>query len=177
MRFFWGQRAQVAHGPQAGGRPLRTSGTDRGSLAQHRYAGWNENTLTTKTAFKKFETLGQRDDGGVSAIGTAVDFHRMIGLEKIEARTTALATALKEGLVKMNKVQLVTPMDPQLSGGVVISKMTGLDRAKVSTLVRDLYEKYGIAGAATGGLRLSPHVYNTMSDIELALRGVHELLG
>ena len=27
-------------------------------------------------------------------------------------------------------------------------------------------------GAATGGLRLSPHVYNTMSDIELAIRGV-----
>ena len=140
-------------------------------------AGWNEDAFTTKTAFKKFETLGQRDDGGVSAIGTAVDFHRMIGLEKIEARTTALATALKEGLAKMNKVQLVTPMDPQFSGGVVISKMPDLDRGKMSALVKDLYEKYGIAGAATGGLRLSPHVYNTMSDIELALRGVRELLG
>jgi selenocysteine lyase/cysteine desulfurase len=138
--------------------------------------GWNQDALTTKIAFKKFETLGQRDDGGVSAVGTAVDFHRVIGFENIEARTTALATALKEGLAKINKVKLVTPMDPQLSGGVVISQMADFDRAKMSALVKDLYEKYGIAGAATGGLRLSPHIYNTMADIDLAVRGVRELL-
>jgi selenocysteine lyase/cysteine desulfurase len=138
--------------------------------------GWNSDALTTKIASKKFETLGQRDDGGVSAVATAVDFHRTIGYENVEARTTALATALKEGLAKIDKVKLVTPMDPQLSGGAVISQMPGLDRAKMSALVKDLYDKYGIAGAATGGLRLSPHVYNTMADIELAIRGVRELL-
>jgi selenocysteine lyase/cysteine desulfurase len=42
--------------------------------------------------------------------------------------------------------------------------------------VKDLYDKYGIAGAATGGLRLAPHVYNTMADIELAVRAVRELV-
>ena len=68
-------------------------------------------------------------------------------------------------------------MDPELSGGIVISQMPDLDRAKMSALVKDLYEKYGIAGAPTGGLRLSPHVYNTMGDVELAIRGVRELLG
>jgi selenocysteine lyase/cysteine desulfurase len=139
--------------------------------------GWNQDAQTTRIAYKKFETLGQRDDGGVSAVGTAVDFHRVIGCENIEGRTTALATALKEGLAKINKVKLVTPMDPQLSGGVVIAQIADFDRAKTSALVNDLYEKYGIAGAATGGLRLSPHVYNTMADIELAIRGVRELAG
>jgi selenocysteine lyase/cysteine desulfurase len=138
--------------------------------------GWNKDALTSKVASKKFETLGQRDDGGVSAVATAVDFHRTIGFENIEARTTALAKALKDGLAHINKVTLVTPMDPQLSGGVVISQMANFDRAKMSALVKDLYDKYGIAGAATGGLRLSPHVYNTMADIELAIRGVRELL-
>jgi isopenicillin-N epimerase len=138
--------------------------------------GWNKDALTTRIASKKFETLGQRDDGGVSAVATAVDFHRTIGVESIEARTTALATALKDGLARIKGVKLVTPMDPQLSGGVVISQMPDLDRAKMSALVKDLYDKYGIAGAATGGLRLSPHVYNTMADIDLAIRGVRELL-
>ena len=138
--------------------------------------GWNDDSFKSRTAYKKFETLGQRDDGGVSAIATAVDFHRMIGVERIEARTTGLATALKEGLARMNKVKMVTPMDPGLSGGVVICTMPGLDRAQMGALVKDLYEKYGIGGAATGGLRLSPHVYNTMADIEVAVRGVRELL-
>jgi isopenicillin-N epimerase len=46
--------------------------------------GRNKDALTTKVASKKFETLGQRDDGGVSAIATAVDFHRTTGIENIE---------------------------------------------------------------------------------------------
>jgi selenocysteine lyase/cysteine desulfurase len=138
--------------------------------------GWNKDSLATKIASKKFETLGQRDDGGVSAIATTVDFHRAIGVENIEARTTSLATALKQGLAGVKKLKLVTPMDPGLSGGVVISQAPGLDRTKMAALVKDLYDKYGIGGAATGGLRLSPHVYNTMADIELAVRAVRELL-
>ncbi len=139
--------------------------------------GWNEDAFTSRVAFKKFETLGQRDDGGVSAVGTAADFHQAIGLENIEQRTSALATALKEGLAKINKVKLVTPMDPHLSGGVVISQISGFDRVKTGALVQSLYDKYGIAGAATGGLRLCPHIYNTLADIDLAIRGVRELVG
>jgi selenocysteine lyase/cysteine desulfurase len=138
--------------------------------------GWNKDAFTAQVASKKFETFGQRDDGGIAAVATAADFHRVIGFENIEARTTALAAALKEGLSKVNKVKLVTPMDPQLSGGVIVSQIASLDRAGTSALVKDLYGKYGIAGAATGGLRLSPHVYNTMADIELAVRAVRELV-
>jgi len=139
--------------------------------------GWNQDAMTTKIASKKFETLGQRDDGGLSAVGTAIDFHRMIGFSNVEARTTELAGALKEGLSKINRVKLVTPMNSGQSAGVVISQIADLDRTRMSALVKDLYEKYGIAGAATGGLRLSPHVYNTMADVELAVRGVKEILG
>jgi selenocysteine lyase/cysteine desulfurase len=138
--------------------------------------GWNKDALTAKVASKKFETFGQRDDGGIAAVGTAVDFHRVIGFENIEARTTALAAALKDGLSKINKVKLVTPTDPELSGGVVVSQIAGLDRAGMGALVKDLYDKYGVAGAATGGLRLAPHVYNTVADIDLAVRAVRELV-
>jgi selenocysteine lyase/cysteine desulfurase len=138
--------------------------------------GWNKDSMNATEAWKKFETLGQRDDGGVSAVATGVDFHRIIGYDNVEARTTALAVALKEGLAGIDKVKLVTPMDPRLSGGVVVSQISGLDRAKMGALVKDLYEKYGIAGAATGGLRLSPHIYNSMADMQLAVRAVRELL-
>jgi selenocysteine lyase/cysteine desulfurase len=139
--------------------------------------GWNQDAMNTKIASKKFETLGQRDDAGLAALGTAIDFHRMIGYSNVEARTTELATALKAGLSKINRVKLVTPVDAVQSGGVVISQIADLDRPKMTALVKDLYEKYGIAAAATGGLRLSPHVYNTMADVELAIRGVKELVG
>lgn len=140
-------------------------------------AGWSPDALTATVASKKFEILGQRDDGCLSAVGTAVDFHRVVGLENVVARTTELAGALKEGLAKIRRVKLVTPMSPEMSGGVVIAQVSDLDRARTGALVKDLYDKFGIAGAATGGVRLAPHVYNTMADIETAIRGMRELLG
>jgi selenocysteine lyase/cysteine desulfurase len=137
---------------------------------------WSADSLNGSVAWKKFEALGQRDDACLAAVGTAVDFHRVIGFENVEARTTQLATALKTGLAKINRVKLVTPMSPEMSGGVVIAQVAGLDRQKTGALINDLYDKYGIAGAATGGVRLAPHVYNTMADIEQAIRGMRELL-
>ena len=139
--------------------------------------GWNQEAFATTVASRKFEVLGQRDDGCLSAVGTAADFHAILGLENVEARTTELAGALKEGLSKINRIKLITPMDPNMSGGVVVAQVPDLDRAKTSALVKDLYEKYGVAGAATGGVRLAPHVYNTMDNIALAVRGMRELLG
>ena len=36
----------------------------------------------------------------------------------------------------------------------------------------ELYQNWRIAGAATGGLRLCPHVYNTMEHIDRAVHAV-----
>ena len=82
-----------------------------------------------------------------------------------------LATALKAGLSQLG-LELVTPTDPALSGGVCIAQVPG-DRA---TLLNGLYEKHGIAGARTGGLRLCPHVYHTMEHVKRAVDGVGSLL-
>jgi selenocysteine lyase/cysteine desulfurase len=64
-------------------------------------------------------------------------------------------------------------MEPGLSGGVVIAQVTGDGPA----VFQRLYAEHGIAGAPTGGLRLSPHVYNTMEHVERALAGVRALRG
>jgi selenocysteine lyase/cysteine desulfurase len=39
----------------------------------------------------------------------------------------------------------------------------------------EMYQKYGVAGSTSGGLRLCPHFYNTMDHVERAARGVKEL--
>jgi selenocysteine lyase/cysteine desulfurase len=40
-----------------------------------------------------------------------------------------------------------------------------------------LYDEFGIAGAPTGGLRLCPHIYNTLEHIERAVKGIKSILG
>ena len=89
----------------------------------------------------------------------------------VETRIVELATALKAGLVEAG-FELVTPMAPELSGGVVIA---ACEPDRRGALVAALYERHGIAGAATGGLRLCPHVYNTLDHVHRAVRGAAAL--
>ena len=133
--------------------------------------GWGSRVETSLEGARKFESLGQRDDAALAGLATAARLHDQIGQGPREARIMYLATALKAGLSQLG-LELVTPTDPALSGGVCIAQVPG-DRA---TLLNGLYEKHGIAGARTGGLRLCPHVYNTMEHVKRAVDGVGSLL-
>lgn len=135
--------------------------------------GWGSGAETTLKGARKFESMGQRDDACVSAMGTTVDFHNAIGPERIEARVYELASALKEGVKEMG-IPLVTPIEPELSGGVCILEVP---RDKRRAVLNRLYEEFGMAGAASGGLRFSPHIYNTMDHIERALDAVRAMRG
>jgi len=132
-------------------------------------AGWGNRAETDASGARKFEMLGQRDDACLAAVGTAVEFLRLIGPARVEARVLELAAALKAGLGKIRNLKLITPTDPRLSAGVCVAQMAGADHNKI---YQELYRKHGIAGAATGGLRLCPHIYNTMEDVEKAVRAV-----
>lgn len=134
--------------------------------------GWGNDAETDLAGARKFESLGQRDDACLAAMGTTARFHATIGADRIGARVAELATAIKEGVAGMG-LPLVTPMDPALSGGVCIVEVAG-DRQAV---FQRMYREHGIAGASTGGLRLSPHVYNTMEHVERALEGIRAMSG
>jgi selenocysteine lyase/cysteine desulfurase len=129
--------------------------------------GWGSDADSDLEGARKFESLGQRDDACLAAMGTAAAFHAEIGVGEIDRRVTELATALKEGIADAG-VPLVTPREPSLSGGVCIAEVAGDSRA----VFQRLYADFGIAGASTGGLRFSPHVYNTMAHVERAVEAV-----
>ena len=132
--------------------------------------GWGGDAETDLEGARKFESLGQRDDACLAAMATAARFHATLGPDRIGLRVAELATAIKEGVAALG-LPLVTPMDPALSGGVCIVEVAG-DRQAVFDR---MYREHGIAGAPTGGLRLSPHVYNTMEHVERALAGIQAL--
>lgn len=134
--------------------------------------GWGSDADPDVAGARKFESMGQRDDAKLAAIRVAVEFHNSIGAARIEARVLELAGALKSRLRSLN-VRLATPMEPALSGGVVIAR---LDNEKAAHVYQTLYGKYGIAGAETGGLRLCPHIYNTMAHIDRAAEGIRRAL-
>ena len=132
--------------------------------------GWGSDADPDVKGARKFESMGQRDDACLAAVGTTAEFHAAIGGRETEARIGELATTLKQGLAELGMTP-VTPMKPEFSGGVCIIEVPG-DR---SAALRRLYEEHGIAGAGTGGLRLCPHVYNTREHVARAVEGVKAL--
>jgi selenocysteine lyase/cysteine desulfurase len=135
--------------------------------------GWGSKVEPAPKGARKFETLGQRDDAAVAAIGTTVDFHRLVGTARIERRVRELTAALKEGCSKLRGARLLTPANPELSAGVCVVSFEGLDNHKI---YEALYSKHGIAAGPTGGVRLCPHIYNTMLEIEQTLSALKQII-
>jgi selenocysteine lyase/cysteine desulfurase len=116
----------------------------------------------------KLEALGQRDDARLVALAEAVRFRQSIGGAAIEARGRELALALMAGLKKLDGVTLWTDPAPDRSAQIVVAKIGSLDPRKLGAA---LSEKEKIVVTARGGqdrpgLRFSPHLYNTMDEID-----------
>jgi len=138
-------------------------------------SGWDRH----KSA-RKFETLGQRADALIIALGEAVDFQAAIGKERIERRIKALAGYLKRELSKIPGVRLHTSKDPYISGGLTAFSVEGVDPVKIVNYVR---EKYNIVVRTVGnkekgtyGVRISTHIYISFKDIDMVLEGIRHLV-
>jgi selenocysteine lyase/cysteine desulfurase len=108
-------------------------------------------------------SLGQRHNASLAGLKAVLHFHKQIGKEAVEARTMHLTKALREQLTdKLDEVEWITPEADEFRAGVLIFKLPGLNERQIFS---QLYDQYQIACAPTGGLRLSPHIYNSMEDV------------
>lgn len=135
-------------------------------------SGWGSGPQTRLAGARKFESLGQRDDAALAALGLTASIHNSIGPARTEQRIVQLSQYLKQGVAESG-LPLVTPMAEALSFGVVIVQVP---EGQGGTLSNRLYNEHGIAGAGTGGLRLCPGIYNTMSHVDRAIAGIKTLM-
>jgi selenocysteine lyase/cysteine desulfurase len=121
--------------------------------------------------------MGQRDTPTLLAFGTQIEFLQAIGMGEIEARSRAHATRLIEGLTAIDGVHMWTPTEPELRGAVVTFRPGELDARQVLSAL----EEDGIVAAARGGddrggIRYSPHFYNSDADIERGVEAIGRYL-
>jgi isopenicillin-N epimerase len=138
-------------------------------------AGWADDLKGAR----KFEVFGQRDDPRVVALEAAIDFVNMIGIRAVEERTRALASRVKSQLREIGGVELKTNLEPELSGGVIKFKFRNRPTLQA---YNTLWERHRMAIAMTAsgdsaGLRLSPHIYNSMEEIDRAVAAVRAMAG
>ncbi|MCG8443630.1 MAG: aminotransferase class V-fold PLP-dependent enzyme [Caulobacterales bacterium] len=129
---------------------------------------WGEEPVTAQIGARKFESFGQRNDAAFPALLAATQLHRAFGPAAIEARAGALAGRLTAGLEAL-ELAPVAPMSGPLSSPVIVLPADTTIRANV---VADIFETEGVALATKGGVRISPHVYNTEDQIDRVLAGL-----
>jgi len=138
-------------------------------------AGWTDHLKGAR----KLEVFGQRDDPRVVALEAAVDFINVIGMPAVEARLQALATRAKVQLSEIPSVELKTNLEPRLSGGVVKFRLKNLPTKQAYDT---LWERHRMAIAMTPsgdaeGLRFSPHIYNSLEEVDRAVAAVKQIAG
>jgi selenocysteine lyase/cysteine desulfurase len=136
-------------------------------------SGWD-----SKNA-QRFETLSQRADPIIIAMGEAINFQNRVGKSRIERRIKSLASYLKEGLKSIPKVRLHTPVDPYLSGGLTAFSIDGVEPGYIVDYMR---EKYNIVIRTIGrdkdktrGVRVSTNIYISNKHVDLVLVGINYL--
>jgi selenocysteine lyase/cysteine desulfurase len=65
------------------------------------------------------------------ALTAAFEMHQRIGKAKVAARVRELNTRCKQGLAKLHKVHVKTPMSPELSAGIICLEVDGLTPQQV----------------------------------------------
>ncbi len=135
-------------------------------------AGWSDNLVGAR----KFEVFGQRDDARLVSFEAAIDFLALMDMPKIENRLATLTGRLKQQFATIKGASVRTNLEPALSAGVVKVDFPLLDLKPVyDRLWND--HKVAIALTPSGdsrGLRFSPHVYNTASEIDRAVDALRQ---
>lgn len=127
---------------------------------------------------RTFESFGQRDEATMIAFREALAFQTTVGRAAIERRSRALAQQAIAGLSKLPEVKVWTSPDPALNGAVVSFLPGSLNPQRLG---QALYERdrLGLAGRGTGdrgGLRASPHFYNTPEEVDRMVAAVGRYL-
>jgi isopenicillin-N epimerase len=169
--FFTGSSHKWFMGPKEAGLLYVREESQERLWPTHVGVGWEG---AEANGAQKFENMGQRDDAAVVSMATAAAFHEAIGPAAVEARVRALASALKEGLADaIPGVRFHTPQAPELSAGVVVFALPGVAHREV---FQGVYETHRLGCAAMGGafdgIRLSPHIYNTLDEAGQAVEAL-----
>ena len=111
------------------------------------------------------------------AIADALDFYRMIGMERKEARLRYLQNYWTSKVRGLPHVVLNTPADPARSCAIANAGIKGLKPADLGDALFKNYNIYTapIDGAGVHGCRVTPNVYTSTEELDVLVKALTEM--
>ena len=127
---------------------------------------------------RKFENLGTRSFAVEQAIGHAVEFHEMIGIERKQARLHFLKKYWAEQAVKLPGVSIGSSVNPAFGCAIALLKIEGMPPKKVAEklFLKAKIHTVGIDWENIHGVRITPNVYTRTADLDVLLGAVEDLV-
>ena len=127
---------------------------------------------------RKFEEIGTHPAANHNAISAALIFNENIGIDRKAARLRYLRDRWAHRLAQNPKVKILHSQDPAQSCGIGFLAFNGVDAEKMA---ETLWSKYNIITVRVGheeydGLRITPHIYSTVADIDYFAESVEKEL-
>ena len=127
-----------------------------------------------KDDIRKFEHLGTRPFFIEQAIGKAIEFHDMIGIERKQKRLHYLKNYWMEKVQDIPRVKLHTSLHPKWSGAI---GMISIEGKKPAELDAYLFANHKIHTTTINweninGVRVTPNVYTTTKNLDVLVEGI-----
>jgi len=128
---------------------------------------------------RKFEEIGTHPAANHNAISAALVFDESIGIDRKAARLRYLRDRWAHRLAQNPKCKTLHSEDPAQSCGIGFLAFNGVDAAKVREA---LLTKHNIITAYVPheeytGLRITPHIYTTLDEIDTFAAAVEKEVG
>ncbi|MDQ2696933.1 MAG: aminotransferase class V-fold PLP-dependent enzyme [Pseudomonadota bacterium] len=120
---------------------------------------------TPAASARRFE-CGSPNSLGVHALEASLSLIQDIGVPRIARRVAELTALLMARIAACPELAAITPADPARRAGIVTFRHR---RADPYDLWQTLMQQRVVCACRGGGIRFSPHFYNTSEELERAL--------
>jgi selenocysteine lyase/cysteine desulfurase len=126
---------------------------------------------------RKFEDLGTRSFPIEQGIGEAINFHEAIGSRRKQDRIGYLKNYWATQVQAIPKVKLHTSLDLNYSCAICGVSIDGMTPGALASALFDRYKIHtvGIVWENISCVRVTPHVYTTLADLDKLVGAIGEL--
>lgn len=128
---------------------------------------------------RKFEHIGTHPVATHLTISSAIRFHQLVGPERKQARLHYLKEYWTTAVKDLDRVILNTPLSPDRSSAIANIAVEGMTPSELSAYFYDKHRIFTVAinRKSVKGVRVTPHLYTRMSDLDAFTDAIREVAG